>query len=177
MRKWVSQRIGHETSGGSGHTVSGLECPRSGGARSSVADGRRDVSGSPFSYRRSTREADAHRYPRQRRLGHRPDLERVLRQGKRVRTRSLEVRLVASLLHYLRVGLIVPKHKHSAVDRNKLKRRLREITRCNVLPTFGEMSADLVIRAGPEAYRASFDRLRTEVTTAVSGLIKGGRPL
>jgi ribonuclease P protein component len=57
-----------------------------------------------------------------------------------------------------RMGLIVPKFRSSAVARNRLRRRLREIWRCHLRPY--QPAWDLVIRARPEAYAASFDRLR-----------------
>ena len=34
----------------------------------------------------------------------------------------------------MRVGLIVPRHRQTAVARNRLKRRLRELTRLRLLP-------------------------------------------
>ena len=90
------------------------------------------------------------------------------REGKRIRTTHLEVRAVASLLHHPRVGLVVPKHKQTSVDRNRLKRRLREITRLELLPCLG--SVDLVIRARAEAYAAPFAELRAELRTVCERL-------
>ena len=83
------------------------------------------------------------------------------REGKRVRTEHLEVRAVASLLRHGRVGLVVPRFRHSAVDRNLLKRRLRELIRTRLLP--GLPSLDVVVRARPEAYGASFAALERQV--------------
>ena len=76
------------------------------------------------------------------------------------------MRFLASLLRYPRVGIIVPKHRHSIVDRNRLKRRLREIIRREILPLVS-IAVDIVVRAGPRAYEASFDTLRTELTIGV----------
>jgi ribonuclease P protein component len=58
----------------------------------------------------------------------------------------------------------VPRYKHSAVDRNRLKRRLREIGRRSILPELPPL--DLVIRARPEAYGASFAELDGELRRA-----------
>jgi ribonuclease P protein component len=55
------------------------------------------------------------------------------------------------------VGIVVPKHKRTAVERNRLKRRLRELVRTRLLGTLPAM--DLVIRTLPEAYDAPFDAL------------------
>jgi len=60
-----------------------------------------------------------------------------------------------------RMGLIVPKFRATAVARNRLRRRLREAWRRDVLVTQG--SRDLIIRARREAYGASFGSLRAEL--------------
>jgi ribonuclease P protein component len=60
-----------------------------------------------------------------------------------------------------RMGLIVPKFQSSAVARNRLRRRLREIWRHGLQAR--QPAWDLVIRARPEAYQASFAALRTQL--------------
>jgi ribonuclease P protein component len=67
------------------------------------------------------------------------------------------------------VGLIVPRHGHSAVDRNRLKRRLREIIRQDVLPRDGGM--DIVVRTAPSAYAVSFSALRAEFNRVVGRVL------
>jgi ribonuclease P protein component len=62
------------------------------------------------------------------------------------------------------VGFIVPKHKQTSVARNRLKRRLREIVRRRLLPALPPI--DLVVRARPEAYGATFDALDAELARA-----------
>lgn len=84
-------------------------------------------------------------------------------EGKRIRTKLLDVRGVASLRTYGRVGIVVPRFGHTAVDRNTVKRRLRELVRMDLLPGLARM--DLVLKATPAAYRASFDVLRREVSS------------
>jgi len=78
------------------------------------------------------------------------------------------VRTVASPLGHCRVGIVVPRHKHSAVDRNRLKRRLRELVRLRLLP--GAPSHDVVIRARREAYDARFEQLARDVERAAREL-------
>jgi len=68
----------------------------------------------------------------------------------------------------LRVGIVVPRHRRSAVQRNTLKRRLRELVRLFVLPL--GMPMDLVIWAQRSAYEMSFDRLRQEIENLLSRL-------
>lgn len=92
----------------------------------------------------------------------------MLKIGKRVRSEHLELRGFASLSHHGRVGVIVPKHRHSAVERNRLKRRLREIVRLYVLWTMKDIH--LVIRTSPGAYDASFEQLKLEILRGVDQL-------
>jgi ribonuclease P protein component len=62
------------------------------------------------------------------------------------------------------VGLVVPLHRHTAVDRNRLKRRLREVVRQELLPRLGPL--DVVFRTTEAAYRLPFDGLRAAVGEA-----------
>lgn len=145
---------------------SGSGCRRSGDAQYSAGGARRAASGSPSNYQPSTPAPERTVSPRRSRLTRGADLDRILREGKRARTEHLEVRFLASLLRYPRVGIIVPKHRHSIVERNRLKRRLREIIRREILPLIS-IAVDIVVRAGPRAYEASFDTLRTELMIGV----------
>ena len=86
----------------------------------------------------------------------------MLREGKRIRTEHLDLRIVASLLRHPRVGFIVPKHGRSIVERNQLKRRLREIVRQNILQRIS--SVDMIVRTRPEAYSATFASLERELS-------------
>jgi ribonuclease P protein component len=56
------------------------------------------------------------------------------------------------------------------VERNRLKRRLREIVRIELLPLMSR-PADVVVRTGPRAYEASFETLRTELVAGVSRIV------
>jgi len=84
----------------------------------------------------------------------------------------VEVFLAASPVSFCRFGLIVPKHGRRIVDRNRLKRRLREIGRRRVLPGLTRRGAmvDVLVRARREAYGATFDELVRDVEDAVEGL-------
>ena len=59
------------------------------------------------------------------------------------------------------MGLIVPKHGATAVARNKVRRRLRECSRRRILPRL--WAVDLVVRARPAAYQATFEELNGEL--------------
>jgi ribonuclease P protein component len=74
-----------------------------------------------------------------------------------------------------RVGLVVPKFGRTAVDRNKVKRRLREVARRELLPRLLEvgLSADVLVRARREAYRASYQQVRRELVEVLETLCSG----
>jgi ribonuclease P protein component len=61
--------------------------------------------------------------------------------------------------------VVVPKHRHSAVERNRVKRRLKEIGRTEILPRLGAggLAVDVLVRARREAYGASYGELRDEL--------------
>jgi putative membrane protein insertion efficiency factor/ribonuclease P protein component len=69
-----------------------------------------------------------------------------------------------SRLSHPRVGFVVPKHGRSAVERNLLKRRLRELVRTLILHRLPVV--DLVIHARPSAYRLDFAEL-TRLATII----------
>lgn len=96
-------------------------------------------------------------------------LRAVLREGKRIQVESLDLRIVASLLLHPRIGFVVPKHGRSIVERNQLKRRLREIVRQNMLQRIPPV--DMIIRAQAEAYSATFASLERELVSG-TGQIK-----
>ena len=144
----------------------------------SAADGRRVASVSPLSSRASTQaHSGGFAFPRRNRLTRGADIQAVIREGKRIRTVHLDVRIVASPLEFPRVGIVVPRHQRSAVDRNRLKRRLRELVRIELLPSLRERPAvDLAIRARREAYSAGVDGLRADVIAIRSRVTDGTTP-
>ena len=75
----------------------------------------------------------------------------------------------------MRVGLIVPKFKHSAVARNQVKRRLRELVRLRMLPT--SIPASVILRIRPEAYQASFVNLAADIERAMKELQRWHRQM
>ena len=64
-----------------------------------------------------------------------------------------------------RVGLVVPKYRHTAVERNRLKRQVREVVRVELLTVFP--SVDVVIRARSNAYGVQFSLLRDDLCAVV----------
>jgi RNase P protein component len=57
------------------------------------------------------------------------------------------------------------------VDRNRLKRRLRELVRIELLPVLtNRPSTDIAIRARRESYAAEFAALRDDIVTVAARL-------
>ena len=59
------------------------------------------------------------------------------------------------------MGLIVPRFQETAVARNRLRRRLREVWRREILSV--QPAWDLVVRARRESYAAPYATLRAEL--------------
>ena len=75
--------------------------------------------------------------------------------------KRLEIRMTASPLRHVRVGIIVPKYGHSSVERNRLKRQLRSIVRTELLGTLP--AVDVVVKALPASYNAKYATLLEEL--------------
>ena len=88
--------------------------------------------------------------------------------GRRLRTEHLEVRASDSLLSHARAAVIVGKHGHTIVERNQLRRRLRELVRVKILSAL--KATDVVVRALPSAYERSFAELSKEIDEVVGRL-------
>jgi ribonuclease P protein component len=99
--------------------------------------------------------------PRARRLVRASDIHRCLTLGRRRRLEHLDMIWMENRSGQPRMGLIVPKFQSSAVARNRLRRRLREIWR-RELQAY-QPAWDIIIRARREAYGASFDALRSQL--------------
>ena len=77
-----------------------------------------------------------------------------------------------NLTGHPRMGLIVPRYQSSAVARNRLRRRIREIWRRELQQR--QPAWDLVIRARREAYAATFAALRDDVLAWRRAVLEGG---
>jgi ribonuclease P protein component len=86
-----------------------------------------------------------------------------MRVGRRRRTPRLDIAWYPNDTGHPRLGLIVPRYRSTAVARNRLRRRLRDLVRRRVLP--GLSSMDLVVRPRPDAYQAKFDQLAEDLET------------
>jgi len=98
-----------------------------------------------------------------------------VRDGNRLRTANLDLRVLSTRGAVSRIGFVVPKHGHSSVERNRLKRRLRELGRLRVLDVLRDGSSgavDVVLRAQPSAYRLDYEQLRGEIDVLRARLLK-----
>lgn len=85
--------------------------------------------------------------------------------------------VASSPVAYPRLGLVVPRHRQKVVRRNVVKRRLREIGRTEILPRLQAAGRplDVMVRARPEAYGASFAELREELLRLTEELCSSDR--
>ncbi|HEX7117260.1 MAG TPA: ribonuclease P protein component [Longimicrobiales bacterium] len=110
-------------------------------------------------------ERRAQRLPRARRITRSREIRVLFKWGKRSRTAHLDVFDSPSPAPYPRVGVVVPRYKRPVVERNLVKRRLREILRRFVLPRLSATgrNVDVLVRARREAYGAAFGELKAEL--------------
>lgn len=87
-------------------------------------------------------------------------------QGKRRRTDHLDLFTRPSPVGRSRLAVVVPRYAQTAVRRNLLRRRLREIGRRYVLGNLDGLF-DVGVRARPAAYEATFATLRGEMVGAL----------
>ena len=93
------------------------------------------------------------------------EIRALFRTGDRKKTSHLDVFFLSTGLPRPRVGVVVPKYGQRAVDRNLVKRRVREVLRREVLPRLGEaeVKLDVLVRIRRGAYHTSYERLREEL--------------
>lgn len=97
-----------------------------------------------------------------------PEFERVYRRGSVYRGRLFSVHVLPNTVGKPRLGLSVSKKVGTAVKRNGVRRRLKEIFRSSAdkLPC----DLDLVVSARPAAAEASFKELKEEFLGSLSRL-------
>ena len=66
----------------------------------------------------------------------------------------------------MRVGIVIPRHGQTAVARNQLKRRLRDLVRVELLDV--NLELDVIVLASKDAYQRTFAELRSEIERAVT---------
>lgn len=88
-----------------------------------------------------------------------------MRRGKRSGTAHLDVFDSPSPVAFSRIGVIVPKHRHTVAERNVVKRRIRELLRTEILPRLEEAgeARDVLVRARREAYDVGYAEYRAQL--------------
>lgn len=94
--------------------------------------------------------------PRGRRITTRREILALLR-GRRVRGRALELFWRPTAQDSPRGACITPKFGHTSVERNRLRRRLKELMRATVFAS--PQARDYLVRARPAAYELDFEGL------------------
>ena len=98
----------------------------------------------------------------QNRLAKRKDIERVHKKGRSFFVHDLGLRIVKNDLEKSRFAVVASvKLSKKAVDRNKLKRQLREIIRKEILPKV-KPGYDGIISTRTGLLDLSFDELRAK---------------
>lgn len=106
------------------------------------------------------------------RLTDSPEFERVYKKGTAYRGKLFSVHAFPGNSGNARLGLSVSKKVGNAVQRNGVKRRLREIFRSR-LPDIREQT-DFVVSARPAAADASYDELAEEFERSLRKLNGNG---
>lgn len=112
------------------------------------------------------------RLPRAARIRRGSEIRRMFSEGHRRRTRSLDLYFRPAAHSRPRIGWVVPKLGFRIVDRNLLKRRVREIGRRWVLTGLEERGCgmDVLVRIRTPAYRATYEQLECEMSAAVEAI-------
>ena len=93
------------------------------------------------------------------------DFRRVYARGRKARRDGVTVFVAEGAGSGTRTGIVVPARVGSAVDRNRVKRRIRAVLGSTELPE----GADVVVRVGPSAAQLRFQELENHVVEALHG--------
>ncbi len=96
-------------------------------------------------------------------LRHRADFDAVSRRGSTRSGRLLVLRTLRTEGPVTRIGISTPRRLGGAVERNRVRRRIRELMR----ERYAEMASgfDLLVIARPGSTSAAFAELRTEMAS------------
>jgi len=109
-----------------------------------------------------------YRFPRTARLLRRSDFVRVQGKGRRVHTQHFVILLVPNAGQ--RLGITVGRRVGGAIQRNRVKRLVREVFRLNreLFPP----DCDIVLVARPGAERLDYATVKSEVERAQNALFR-----
>lgn len=117
------------------------------------------------------------KFPKGRRLLRHADFDRVYKKGRRHFATHMtifylrrEPEQAEQTSSHMRIGFTVRKVLGGAVERNRMKRRLREAVRLQPMPPNG--AVDVVINPKPSLLVADFGELQSEVAKAFQAIQK-----
>lgn len=114
-------------------------------------------------------------FPKSARLLKRADFLRVYEHGRRHFAPNMTFfYLERAGEGRARVGLTVSRALGGSVERNRIRRRVREAVRMN-LAGLGRAAADVVINPKRSAIKAEFEALRAEVAKGFAVIQRGGK--
>jgi ribonuclease P protein component len=113
-------------------------------------------------------------FPRERRIHRSAEIRAIVGEGRRAEGPNLRLhaRLDAEGGEPLRAAVVVPRFGRTAVERNRVKRRLREIVRLHLLESPELSGGALVVRARAGAYGRTFGELREELLDVAGRLLR-----
>lgn len=117
-------------------------------------------------------QARGERFPRAARIRGTEDIRAAFREGRKHASGPLELFARPSPAGRPRLAVVVPRHGRTIVERNRVRRRLREVARREWLPGAVRrgVELDVVVRAGPGAYRASFEELARALSSGLEAV-------
>lgn len=102
---------------------------------------------------------------RENRLLSADDFRVVLRRGRRITAGSMVVSILATVDAQARFGFVVTKKVGNAVNRNRIRRRMKAIAR--ELVDGGLAGVDVVVRAAPGVLDSEWTELRSQLRGAL----------
>lgn len=102
---------------------------------------------------------------REHRLNKKQDIERIFKRGRSIYAGSLGLRVAPNNLAASRFTVVVSlKVSKKAVERNRLKRRLREIMRQEIMPR-AKSGIDGIVLTQKPLLNLTFDELKQQTIT------------
>ena len=113
-------------------------------------------------------------FPRERRVHRASEIRAIVAGGRSVDGANLKVHVNVDPDRAAppRAAVVVPRYGRTAVERNRLRRRLRELVRLHLLETPELRGGALVVRARAGAYGLGFADLRAELLQLVEHLVR-----
>jgi ribonuclease P protein component len=113
-------------------------------------------------------------FPRERRVHRAAEIRAIVGEGRCANGAHLRVHALfePESTSAARVVVVVPRFGRTAVERNRLKRRLRELARLHVLEAPELIGAAVVVKARASAYESTFRELREELLEVLGRVIR-----